>query len=133
MLGSVLMQLQRQAPSLFYYDALDLIALTEIERLVSSPRPVNFPLILCQRWRDLPEPLRDPAQPVGALPVRNQHCVVSSHHDDIINTEKRDMLLFACDIGAPRVDEDRRTLRGVAVRVALGQFPNRLPRPHIRP
>jgi hypothetical protein len=61
MLGSVMMQLQRQAPALFYYDAFDLIALTEIERLVSSPRPVNFQMILCERWRDLPEPLDDPA------------------------------------------------------------------------
>jgi hypothetical protein len=42
---AVLVYLQRQPPALLHHDALDLIALALIERLIGAPWPVHFQMV----------------------------------------------------------------------------------------
>ena len=64
---AVLAHLQRQPPALLHHDALDLIALALIERLIRAPWPVHFPMVLGQRRRDLLELSDDPPKSVARL------------------------------------------------------------------
>ena len=101
-----MMELQRQSPALFHHDALDLVAITEIERLIGAPGPVHLQVILRKRRRDLPQPLDDAAQPIAALAARHQHRIVCRNDHHIVEAEQRHELLVARHIGAACVDKD---------------------------
>ena len=80
MLGSVMVQLQRQSPALLHHDALDLIAFAEIERLIGAPGPVHFQMVLRQRRRDLPSrsTTRRSPSPLSRLATSTASSVVTT-------------------------------------------------------
>ena len=65
--------------------------------------------------------------------VGDQHGVLARDHHQVLDPEQAHQRLVGGGIGAARVDEHRRALRGIAGGVLVGEVPDRLPGADIRP
>ena len=95
---------------------------------------MHLQMVLGQRRRDLPELAarrRRNAVAASRRATSTASSVVTT--TTIVEAEQRHELLVARHIGAARIDEDRRAVRGIAGGVARRQFPDRLPGADVRP
>src|SRR3981189_2160839 len=98
MLGAMMMLLQGQPAAGLDDDALNLMARSDVERLVGSPRPMNLEMILGHLRRCFLQLCHQPLQPISILLTGNQDGVLRSYDDQIVNAFESHQRLIAGDI-----------------------------------
>ena len=81
--------LQRQPAARLHDDALDLVTIAIVDRLVTAPGPVHLDVILGDLGGDGLELRHQPLQAVGVLLARHQHGVLGGDHHEIVDAFQR--------------------------------------------
>ena len=88
---------------------------------------MHLQMVLGERRSHLLELADDPPQSVARLTPSHQDRVRGGHNDHVLDAKQGDELFLGGDVGATRVDEDRRTMRSIVSRFVRRQFPDGLP------
>ena len=124
----MVMLLQRKPLARLHDDALDLMALAVVDRLIGTPGPMHLEVLCGHLGRDRLHLRDQPLQPVGVLLARHQHGVLGGHHHEIVDAFQRDQRLVGRDIAVAGILEHGGALRGIALRRPCPTIPT----PHAR-
>ena len=102
-----MMQLQRQPAAGLHQDALDLIAVAVVERVIVAPRPMHGDVILGDAGSHLLQPVHELPHAVDVLSVGHQNRILARHHHEILDPEQAHQRLVGGGVGALRVDKHR--------------------------
>src|ERR1700761_9453974 len=102
-LGAMVVLLQRQPPARLHHDALDLVALADVARLIGPPGPMPLEMILGHLRRHGLELRPQPLQPVGILLARDQHGILRRHYHQIVDALQRHQRPVGRDVAVARI------------------------------
>ena len=125
--------LQREPPARLDDDALDLMTVAIVDRLIGSPGPVHPDVILGHLRRHRLQLRDQPLQPVGVLLPGDQHGVLGRDHHEVVDAFERDQRAVGRYVAIAGILEHRSAPRRVALAVLAGQFPHRMPGADIGP
>ena len=127
MLGAMMMHLQRQPPPRLDHDALDLVAVAAIERLVRAPGPMHLEMFLGHRRGRALELLHQLLHVANARALGDQDGVLARDHHRVVDAEQRNQRLVRGDIGVVRLDKDGVAAHRIARRILAREVPHRVP------
>ena len=128
------MLLQRQPAAGLDDDALDLMALTIVDRVIAAPRSMHLEVTFGDLRRDALEPADQPLQPAGVLlrgtPARHPAVATTTRS----STPSSATSAFSVrDVAVAGILEHRPALRGVAGVILVRQLPHRVPGADVGP
>src|SRR5262249_19448506 len=125
--------LQRQLGAGLHGDALDLIAMSLLDRFIEAPWAVDA----ARAHRDLAllllEPLHQALHFLVVVLARHQYDIVGRHHDQVLDSDGGDQGPFAAQVAVAAVLADRLAHDDVAGAIMRSDAPYYRPGPQVVP